>query len=241
MAKTIQFTARALCMAVVLATLWACGNQSSDTETTQTSTIDPLAADLETIMSWWPGDYHNDKQIAALVADGKPVWRADDTGKGGHIEVTSHYKVVDLPAFGEHVLYVEETKHGDESLIFRQRIYTLTVDPDMSAIRVKLWYFKDKEKYVGAWRDLSRLADLTPENMSPLKDECDLIVAREGARYHMPMQDKACVFGKNYFSYQVLLGEDSFWFRDKIVRVADDVVVSTAGDFSYHELDKVGL
>ena len=38
--------------------------------------------------------------------------------------------------------------------------------------------------------------------------------------------------------YQVLLGKDSFSFRDKIVRLEDDVIVSTAGNFTYHELDR---
>jgi len=230
-----------LFLVCAFAALAACSQNPSDVTSQAPGAQDPLAADLSTIMAWWPGDYHNDRQIAALVADAKPVWRADDSGKGGHIEVASHYREVDLPAFGDNVLYVEETKHGDDTLMFRHRIYTLKIDPEIDAIRVKLWYFKDKEKYVGAWQDLSRLAELTPEDMSPLKDECDLIVSRDGARYHMPMQDKACVFGKSYFSYQVLLGPDSFWFRDKIVRVADDVIISTAGNYTYHELDKVDL
>ena len=39
---------------------------------------------------------------------------------------------------------------------------------------------------------------------------------RRGLWYHLSMRDKDCVFGDQYFNYQVLLGEDSFWFRDKI-------------------------
>lgn len=197
-----------------------------------------LAADLATIMSWWDGDYDNDDQIRALLKDGKPVWRVDGSGKGGHIEVTSHYRPIDLPAFGPHVIYVEETKHGDPDNLFRQRIYTLSIDEGLGAIRVKLWYFKDKKKYVGAWRDLGRLDDLTPDTMSPLPDSCDLIVEQQGDKFHMPMQDRDCAFGERYFNYQVLLGRNSFWFRDKIVRLEDDVVLETAGGFTYHQLTK---
>jgi hypothetical protein len=196
--------------------------------------------ELATIMQWWNGDYNNDRQLAQLIAEGKPIWRADDSGEGGHIEVTSHYRPVTLPAFGENVIYVEETKHGDPNNMFRQRIYSLSVDEAGEMVRVKLWYFNDKEKYVGAWKDLSRLNELTPEDMFALPDSCDLLVKKEDDKYHMPMADKACVFGKNYFSYQVLLGPDSFWFRDKINAVADDSVVSMAGEFTNHELDKLG-
>lgn len=194
--------------------------------------------DLATIMKWWSGSYNNDRQLSKLAAEGKPIWRVDDAGKGGHIEVTSHYHLVNLPEFGDHVIYVEETKHGNPENIFRQRIYTLSID-DADQLRVKLWYFNDKKKYVGAWKDLSRLNDLTKDQMFPLKDECDLLVKKQGDKYHMPMADKSCIFGKNYFSYQVLLGENSFWFRDKINAVADDSVVSMAGDYTYHELDKI--
>lgn len=199
---------------------------------------DDPQADLRTIMSWWSGDYDNDRQIRRLRADGKPVWMADGSGKGGHIEVTSHYRPVDLPQFGEHVIYVEETKHGDPNSVFRQRIYTLGVDEELNAVRVKLWNFKDREKYVGAWRDLTRIADLSPDEMSPLPDKCDLIAARDGEKYHLPMQGRSCAFGERYFNYQVLLGADSFWFRDKIVNLADDEILEAAGGFTYHELDR---
>lgn len=198
-----------------------------------------LAENLSEIMSWWNGDYDNNAQLKALEAAGRPIWREDGSGEGGHIEVTSHYRPISLPAFGENVVYVEETKHGDPNNIFRQRIYTLTADEENQVVRVKLWYFKDKEKYVGAWNDMSRLANLTPEEMFPLQDECDLLGVKTEGRYHMPMADKACVFGKRYFSYQVLLGPGSFWFRDKIVSIEDESNVESAGDFTYHELDKI--
>ncbi|MEM1261741.1 MAG: chromophore lyase CpcT/CpeT [Pseudomonadota bacterium] len=209
----------------------ACSSGSSEIEQT------PIAT-LPIVMAWWNGDYNNDRQIETLLAAGKPVWRADDSGEGGHIEVTSHYRPVALPELGDNVIYVEETKHGDPNNIFRQRIYTLTWDEGEN-VRVKLWNFKDKQAYVGAWRELDRLSTLTADELSPLPDQCDLISEWQGQKVHLAMQDKACAFGDRYFNYQVLLGEDSFWFRDKIVRLEDDVILTTAGDFTYHELDKV--
>lgn len=195
-------------------------------------------SDLETVMSWWNGDYNNEAQLAGLLEDGKPVWREDGSGEGGHIQVTSHYRPIDLPAFGDNVIYVEETKHGKPDLIFRQRIYSLSAD-ETGATSVKLWYFNDKEKYIGAWKDLDRLSEVTPDDMFPLQDECDLQVSKQGDKYHMPMPKKSCVFGERYFDYQVLLGEDSFWFRDRIVNVADDVPLESAGNFTYHELERI--
>ena len=198
-----------------------------------------LSGDLDTIMRWWNGDYNNDVQVKRLLAQGKPIWRADDSGKGGHIEVVSHYRPVTLPQFGDHVIYVEETKHGDPNSMFRQRIYTLAVDSSGGQIRVKLWTFNDKQKYVGAWRDLSKLDRLSPEEMFAFPDGCDLLVSRQGNKFHMPMRGRDCAFGERYFNYQVLLGEDTFWFRDKISSLETGEVLETAGGFTYHELDKV--
>jgi hypothetical protein len=192
--------------------------------------------DIATIMQWWNGDYDNDAQIKGLMAADKPVWRADGSGEGGHIAVTSHYRRINLPAFGDNVIYVEETKHNDPDNLFRQRIYTLSQPDSDGPVRVKLWYFKDKEGYIGAWKNLSMLDKLTPEQMSPLPDNCDLLVTRVGRKYHMPMTDGACVFGTRSFNYQVLLGRDSFWFRDKIVDVESGETLETAGAFTYHEL-----
>lgn len=195
--------------------------------------------DLSTIMGWWDGDYQNDEQIARLEAAGKPVWRADGTGEDGHIEVTSHYRRIEMPSFGKHVIYVEETKHGDPNNVFRQRLYTLRVDKDIETVRVKIWNFKDKKKYVGAWRDLSRLDGLAPDDMSSLPDTCDLIAKKQGGEFHMPMHEQDCAFGDRYFSYQVLLGPDSFWFRDKIASTETDEVLESAGKYTYHELRRV--
>ena len=239
--KPIHIAAPALKVATSLAALIALiGCQTYDDGRVESASSAAAESDLEIIMEWWPGDYDNDTQIAGLEAGGKPIWRADDSGEGGHIQITSHYRKVNLPAFGDHVLYVEETKFGDPNALFRQRIYALSEDAESGQARVKLWYFNDKKRYVGAWRDLSKIAELTPDEMFPLPDTCDLMVTEQAGKLHMRMPDKQCVFGERYFDYQVLLGPDTFWFRDRIVRATDDVVLETAGNFTYHELDRKG-
>lgn len=217
--------------------------QQSDLAMEKAVSADPIAESImspvEEIMAWWPGDYNNDPQLQRLRAEGLPVWAEDGSGEGGHIEVTSHYRAVDLPAFGEHVLYVEELKHGKPDLIFRQRIYSFYED-DAGQLRLTLWNFKDKQKYVGAWQNLELIAELTPDEMSALPAKCDLYIQpKENGKYHMPMNGRDCAFGENYFNYQVLLGPNSFWFRDKTVRLEDNELVSTAGNFTYHELDRI--
>jgi len=194
----------------------------------------------DTVVDWWQGDYNNDAQIASLQADGAPIWRKDvkEETFGGHLPVTSYYRKVDMPAFGEHVIYLEEFTFKENK--YRQRIYTVIYDKDADTVRVKLWYFKDKTTHAGAWDDLSIIKDLKPEDMSPLPDNCDLYVTQgEGGRLDMKMPKDQCKFGESIFDYQVSLGKDDFWFRDRIVDASTMKVKSTAGSFQYHKLDRV--
>jgi hypothetical protein len=116
------------------------------------------------------------------------------------------------------VLYVEEKSFKVDP--YRQRIYTVIVDAATNEVRVKLWNFKDEEKYLGAWKDPKILQGLTPEEMSPLPDQCDMSVSPlDDGRLHMKMRD--CAFGEKLFDYQVILGPGSFWFRPRSSRSGD--------------------
>jgi len=198
-----------------------------------------LQDQLSEIMKIWPGTYSNDKQIAELEKKGTPIWRLDDSGKDGYLNIKSHYIRLDAPQIGEHVLYVEEYRDNDPTATYRQRIYTLSIDEEAQIIRVKLWPFKDKEKYIGSWRDPSSLHKLSVEEISAFPPICDLLVQKLGDKYYMPMNKQDCTFGDKTFNYQVLLSKDMFSYRDKITNKDSGEIISTAGDFNYHHLDRI--
>lgn len=194
---------------------------------------------LVEIMEWWPGTYNNDQQIAKVEKEGKTVWRIDDTGKGGYLNIESHYIQVDLPEIGKNVLYVEEYRDHQPEETYRQRIYTLSVDETSKIVKVKMWPFKDKKKYIGAWKNPLILANLKADEISAYPDKCDLLVKKDGEVYEMYMNGKDCAFGDKYFNYQVRLSKDIFSYRDKIMVLSTDELVSTAADFTYHNLNRV--
>lgn len=198
-----------------------------------------LEQQLVDIMQMWPGTYNNDKQIESLEKKGVPIWRTDDSGKDGYLILTSHYIKLDAPQIGEHVLYVEEYRDHDPSATYRQRIYTLSIDDEAQLIRVKLWPFKDKEKYIGSWKNPTVLNQLSVDEISAFPPICDLLVQRQGDKYHMPMNNQDCTFGDKTFNYQVLLSKNIFSYRDKITEKSTGNIISTAGDFNYHILNKM--
>lgn len=205
----------------------------------------PLEQDLAQIMAWWPGTYKNDRQVAEIEErmgeenfTGE-VWRIDGSGMGGYLNVTSHYIRLDAPAIGDNVLYVEEYRDGQPDETYRQRVYTLSIDEEEQAIRVNLANFTDREKYIGAYRDISVLDGITADDIAPFPPVCDLIVQQRGNRYHMAMRTNACAFGGQAFSYEAVITGDAFWFRDKIVRLDDDTIVMTMANFNFHKSDRV--
>ena len=222
-----------------IAVVFAClGSTSARAES-------PLEQDLAQIMAWWPGTYNNDRQVAGVEErmgeenfTGE-VWRLDGSGMGGYLNVTSHYIRLDAPAIGDNVLYVEEYRDGQPEETYRQRVYTLSVDEEEQVIRVNLANFTDREKYIGAYRDISMLDGITRDDLAPFPAICDLISEQRGNRYHMAMRTNACAFGGQAFSYEAVITGDAFWFRDKIVRLEDDTVVMTMANFNFHKSDRV--
>lgn len=193
---------------------------------------------LEEIMSMWPGVYNNDDQIAEAQAQGKDVWRIDDSGENGYLHLQSHYIKLKKPEIGPHVLYVEEYRDHEPTETYRQRIYTLSID-STNTIKVKMWPFKNKKKYVGAWKDISMLDDISQDSISAFPDICDLYVTKIDEEYHMVMNDDDCSFGDKVFNYQVKLSKDMFSYRDKITQKSDGKIISTAANFAYHNLDRI--
>lgn len=194
---------------------------------------------IDEIMNMWPGTYNNDKQIAAAESNDAKVWRLDDSGKDGWLHLQSHYIKLNAPGIGENVLYVEEYRDHDTTATYRQRIYTIAKDSLGKQIRVKMWPFKDKKKYVGAWKNLQILESLTIEEISSYPDICDLLVNQVDGKYNMKMNGKDCTFGSKTFNYEVMLSEGMFSYRDKITDKETDSVISTAANYGYHNLDLI--
>jgi len=229
----------ALSLLVLLA---SCKEEKKSEATKATEIVKEVAKtpeeQLAEIMSIWPGKYNNDKQITQLQKGGQKIWRFNDEGKGGYLEIESHYIKLDKPAIGENVLYVEEYRSHQPDSTYRQRIYTLDID-STNTVRVKMWPFKDKKKYIGAWRNPEMLNNLTVEEISAFPDICDLFMKKEGDTYNMAMNGKDCAFGDRVFNYGVKLKEGMYSYHDKITSLSTGETIETAADFAYHNLDKI--
>jgi hypothetical protein len=89
---------------------------------------------------------------------------------------------IDLPAFGDDVVYAEGQALGDKvpddpTTIIRQRFYSFEIDTERQALRLNLHIFPTVADFFaharGAHEGSSRVADLTRADMVPLTG-CDV-------------------------------------------------------------------
>lgn len=139
------------------------------TETIQEQ-LPALEQDLQYFSELFEGEYSN---IGKVVKSSEPVQQAHYV-----------YRNVDLPAFGNHVVYVQQYYGSgvNPATVYRQRIYSSYADTARNEIVTRIYSFSAEEAplVVDAQYDASKLQDFTPENMSTLPQGCEIFWYREG-------------------------------------------------------------
>ncbi|MDJ0927582.1 MAG: chromophore lyase CpcT/CpeT [Gammaproteobacteria bacterium] len=103
-------------------------------------------ADLETLMAWMSGDFHNRQQYEAQPPADEPLFGL----------LGLQRREVEAPALGDHVVYAQINNDADPANVYRQRLYVFEL-LDGGVIRMSNWGFADPD----ANKDiLGRLEDL---------------------------------------------------------------------------------
>lgn len=196
-----------------------------------------LAADLVQIMEWFPGRFDNNRQVVDEEEAGVEtplLW------------IHSIFEPVELPEFGDHVFYVEQYQEGDPAKIYRQRIYSWSVDEQEQAVRLDIYRPKDAAPLVGAHEDHSKLEGLTKDQAVSLPG-CEVYWRRQDDHYIGYMKEKACSIvsqrgpnkGKTiYITDTLYLDDDEIWIHDEAF-LEDGTRVW--GDDRPHKLYKASL
>lgn len=187
---------------------------------------DPFARDLKILTQWFAGEFDNEEQVW-FENDGRSATPEKEKIPRLH---TAHTRL-DLPAFGQHVFYVEEYTDNKPSNVIRQRLITFTSDSDAGAIRMKQGFFKDSKAALGAHLDPRKLAGLKPEQVFFMQDldpdsQCDVFWRRSADQYEGAIEGKGCVFGegekRRYSVHKMILSANKYWRLDSSYLVSDD-------------------
>jgi len=171
--------------------------------------------DLRTFLGWFEGEFDSNEQVEFAAELGIPQDAVPE-------RIHSVFRRVDLPAFGDHVFYVEQYLDGDPAKIYRQRLYSFSLDEREQAIKLAIHIPADVKALTGAHRDPSRLEGLTPAaTRSP--PGCEVYWRRRGDAFLGEMKPGACTFksersGKTIVvSDDLYLDSDEIWIHDRAV------------------------
>ena len=172
-----------------------------------------LDKDFRTMMAWFPGVYDNQEQVYFEAEQ-----EVDEALR--HERIHHVFEPVYLPAFGEHVFYVQQHLNDDPAEIYRQRIYSFRPDYEEGAIRLTIHIPNDVASLVDAHLDPTKLSGLSPEQTRVLPG-CDVLWRRQSNHFVGYMTPNACSYvssesGKRIiFNDDLLLTEDALWISDR--------------------------
>ena len=100
-------------------------------------------------------------------------------------------KPVDAPAFGKQSFYVEYRKGGEAGPVVRQRLWYLSLDEELMAIRMATFAPKVAKPLEGAWRQTITPDLLKKDAFIPVTG-CDIIWKRRGDGFNGETRPTAC-------------------------------------------------
>lgn len=130
-----------------------------------------FADDLETLMDWLEGDYSNQLQVDTGVMDAEsnllfPVFRK-----------------VDIPAFGDHVIYLQWPIGNSGGRLQRQRIWAFAVDDMTGALSMDFFTLKQPDEWLDAHLDPEKVKNMTMKDVIGYPKSCLLPVTFNGDRF----------------------------------------------------------
>ena len=140
--------------------------------------------DLELMMEWFAGEFDNHQQYVDEI-------EAENPPEQVHEWIHSIFHPVELPVFGDHVFYVEQYIDGDPTNIYRNRIYSFSINEEVEAIQLTIYSFKDHEAVIGAHLDETKLEGLTMDDVRTLPG-CEVFWKKRADNFIGWMPDGAC-------------------------------------------------
>jgi hypothetical protein len=228
-----------LCLALAFAALFLpiASSHAQPGPPAQLSARNVLDKDMRTLLEWFPGRYDNDLQV---YFDGE--LKTPEANRNGRIH--SIFAPVTLPAFGANVFYVEQYSDGDPTKIYRQRIYRFTPDYTENAVKLEIFAPSPEQALAmkGAYGDPSKLASLTPANMT-LYPGCEVFWRRQENQFIGYMKQGACRVasrrsGKTLvITDDLVLTQNAIWIQDQAVDEAGAYVYGNRAGIP-HKLNK---
>ncbi|MEM9305639.1 MAG: chromophore lyase CpcT/CpeT [Pseudomonadota bacterium] len=187
-----------------------------------------LEAQLDQLMEWFPGEYDNHVQVYRQMTERVPPEQL-------HRQTHHIFHPVSVTGIPEPSLYAQQSQHYDRSDLYRQRIYSFSINADEQAIQLTIYTPQDPSKLTDAHLDPGRLAGLTANDFV-LKPGCEVFWTWDGTQYNGYLKENACSYFSTRFDTQVYLNETLTLRRDALV--LDDTATDGDGNLVFGAAEK---
>ncbi|MGH8211456.1 MAG: CpcT/CpeT family chromophore lyase [Steroidobacteraceae bacterium] len=196
--------------------------------------------DVDALQQLWSGIRDSSEQVVVSSDTGIDSWP-----ESAERRVRAVMEPVAVPWLGSHVLYFEEFLHDDPDNLRRQLLVKLEpAEPPTRGVRARLFTFVTPR----AWIHLN----LRPNLLTTLASDdivttsaCDLVFVREGDQFRGSTTGHRCLDTRaqpaRYVDYQVLIGQDLYWYRRRLLRKTDGEVQEEVIGFNWFELNTTQL
>jgi hypothetical protein len=196
--------------------------------------------DVDALQHLWSGIRDTSEQVVVSADTGINSWPESSERR-----VRAVVAPVALPWLGAHVLYFEEFLHDDPDNLRRQLLVKLEpAEPPARGVRARLFTFIKPRAWIHLNLRPSQLAALMSDDIASTST-CDLLFVREGDQFRGNTIGHRCLDSRaeanRYVEYQLLIGQDLYWYRRRLLRKSDGEVQEEVIGFNWFELNTTQL
>lgn len=200
---------------------------------------DGLDHELTLLRQWLAGEFDNTRQVISgenLLREG-PVDRDQVPDLLYPI-----FSLVEAPAIGEHVVYLQWHQGSADGPLQRQRIWAFTVDAEQNAVIMDFYTLRDPNR----WRDAhlnpaTAVRDMTRADLLPYPAACRLPFRRYINVFIGEIPKGACRIVSQQtrtemtIHARIVVGAGQLWYEESGVRTDGSVVfrVPVSGSYQF--------
>ncbi|WP_350284596.1 chromophore lyase CpcT/CpeT [uncultured Croceitalea sp.] len=198
-----------------------------ETTTTEQNSIHDLQQDLDTLLTWFPGEYDNHRQVYKEAVAKLPSEKR-------HRQTHHIFYEVQLDFIPGSTLYAQQSQHYNLDDLYRQRVYAFEIDTTERAIRLRIYTPKEPSRLTNSHLDPEVFSKLNSEDFF-LKPGCDVFWKREGDAFKGYLKENACNYYSDRFGKQVYLNETLILRKDALL--LEDTATDAEGNpvFGVHD------
>jgi CpeT/CpcT family protein DUF1001 len=178
------------------------------------------AGDVAVLERVWSGVRDSSEQTVVMAERGAAAWQ-----ESSDLRVRTVVAPVSVPFLGAHVLYLEEFVQDEPQQPRRQLLLQLEPLPEREhTVRVRLYTFTSPARWTHLNYRPALISALGPGDIVAATG-CDMLLTRVGEQFRGGTAGRHCVDRSGavarYLDYQLLVGEDLYWYRRRILRQSD--------------------